>query len=112
MHRGTAKDHIADFNHYDPITRKVMLRPDATLFSAYHEYAHAEQHEKKTVLYILWAIFQNVRILGYLATIAIEWDANRLARNAMIQNGIWTEESRQQAKKGLISYILMRNPDA
>ena len=99
-------------NYYDPTTRKVFLSPTATLWTVFHEHAHAEQHAKTTFIYILWALFHQIRGIEYLVTILIEWDANRRARNAMIVNGIWTDEARQQARKNLLSYILRRSPDA
>ncbi len=99
-------------NYYDPKTRKVHLAPNATLFSAFHEYAHAEQHEKRTMLFCLWLVLHNLRVLGYVVTVLIEWDANRRAQNAMIANGIWTDEACEQAWEGLKSYLLGRNPDA
>ena len=99
---------MVDRSYYDIETRSVHLAPNATLFTAFHEYAHAEQHENRTWPFLTWRVLHQVRLLGYFAILWIEWDANRRARNAMKKNGVWNKEARQIARRKFLSYVFLR----
>lgn len=97
-------------NLYDPRTRRIYLRPDASLYSQFHEMAHKEQHERGLAVFWTWFYLRRIRLIGYLVTIWIEFDAYRRARRAMQRIGVWSDEYQNEARKGLMSYVTRKAP--
>lgn len=97
-------------SHYDPRTRTIVLAPDDCLYVRFHELAHKEQHETRTVAFVAWAKFRSLRVVGYLLILWLEIDAYRRARRAMEELGCWNDEARESARKSLMSYVTKREP--
>lgn len=96
------------FNHYNPSTGKVALRSDASLYACFHELAHKEQHETLALPYIFWCGLRKLRLVGWLVTVWIEFDAYRRARVRLKRLGHWTDEAEKEARRMLMSYIVKR----
>lgn len=95
-------------NQYRPWDRKIVLRPDASLYARFHEEAHREQHETNSVVFWAWASLHFLRGIGWVVTVWIEWDANRRARRAMEKAGLWTKDAQSEARHSIMSYIKRR----
>lgn len=97
-------------NHYDARTRQIHLRPDATLYTRFHELAHKEQHETKYCVFMAWLRFGGLRLVDYFLGLWLEIDAYRRARRVMEKLGCWNDEARQRARKCLMNHIRRREP--
>jgi hypothetical protein len=92
-------------NYYYPLTKQIVLRPDASLYARFHEEAHRQQHLSAPRLFIVVCVLRGIRVVSYFATLAVEYDAYRRARRVMRRLGLWSEEACQEAKNCLISYV-------
>lgn len=95
-------------NHYDPLTRQIHLRPDATLYSMFHEEAHKDQHETKHRVFMAWLRYRGLRGIGYFLLLWLEIDAYRRARIRLEALGCWDDAARREARKSLLTYFTMR----
>jgi len=93
---------------YVPATRTIVLSPDASLYSKFHELAHKEQHDKMVPAFVAWSIFYRVRVLNYFVTLWVEWDAHRRARRDMEKLGVWSEQAGQEGRNNLMSYAMRK----
>ena len=98
-------------NEYDPRTRSITLRPDASLYAYFHELAHKEQHDTGAIAFELWCRLKRLRVLGHLLLLWVELDALRRARRALRRMGCWTDEAKSEAYRGFMSYIRQEEPD-
>lgn len=90
---------------YDPVLRQMTLPADATLYDRYHEMAHDVQRRIQCFPFRVWWRFNGIRVLGYLATVYVEFDAMRRARQALEWDGDWTEDTRKEGWTKLRSHI-------
>ena len=89
----------ADRNEYDPVTRTVFLRPDASMYATLHEHAHAEQHNSKALCWRCYWACRNLPLLSYLTTLWIELDAIR-----RVKRSLWSV-CRREAWAGFKSHV-------
>jgi hypothetical protein len=77
-----------------------------TAYQDFHEWAHAEQHFRNTLMWRLRAAWLPVPVLGRVATLAVECEAAWMARRAMRACGIWWQGDGREAAQGLGGYLL------
>lgn len=99
-------------NHYDPRTGTVQLRADASLYAHFHELAHEEQHKELAWPYLFWCGLRKLRLVGWVVTLWIEFDAYRRARARLERLGHWTADAEKEAHRMLMSYIRPRRETA
>lgn len=92
-------------SHYSPRDRKVILAPGASLYSRFHEEAHREQHEQNAFVFWFWARAWFLPLIGRIAVIIIEIDADRRARRVMHKLGVWTAAAEKEARENITSYF-------
>lgn len=90
---------------YNPALRQMTLPADATLYDRYHEMAHDVQCHVQCLAFRLWWRFNGIRVLGYLSTVYIEFDAMRRARQALEWARCWTADTRKEGWTKLRSHI-------
>jgi hypothetical protein len=92
-------------SHYDPRTGQIFLQHDSTLYQRYHEEGHKELHVKHPSIFRLLYDLRRYVLVGYLATLFLEIDADRRARRVMHRLGVWTSEAEKEARSNLMSYF-------
>lgn len=90
-------------NCYDPRTDKILLEKGASLYVKFHEEAHREQCKSAKWRFI--ANLRDFRLVNYLATLWIEFDAMRRARVVMEKLGVWSDDVEQEARRSFYSYV-------
>lgn len=90
---------------YHPSTRQIHHAAGASLYARFHELAHAEQHERMTWLFIIWALGHKIPGVRHVVTVLIELDAHRRARVVMQRLGVWTPEAETEGRLSLRSYL-------
>lgn len=90
-------------SRYEPSTDAVHLAPGASLYCRFHEEAHREQCKTRRWRFV--ANLRDFRLVNYLATLWIEYDALRRARAVMEKLGVWTEDAEQEARRSFYSYV-------
>lgn len=93
-----------DTSYYDPKTDQLHLKPGASLYERFHETAHRDQWQNSR----LWRFVIRLRripFVKYLATLAVEYDALRRARQVMRNLGIWSHHASNEAGAMFNSYV-------
>lgn len=88
---------------YDPDTLEIRW---ATPYAQAHEWAHVEQRVRRTLAWRWRDRWTGRPLLERVANLAVECEAAWLACREMRACGIWTEEDAQEARAGLLSYLL------
>lgn len=83
----------------------MTLSADATLYDRYHETAHDVQRRIQCFPFRAWWKLNGIRLLGYLATVYIEFDAMRRARAALEWDASWTGDMQKEGWTKLMSHI-------
>lgn len=91
-------------SHYDPRNGRVTLIGASTPYEWFHEKAHKEQHREWCLPFRVWCHLNGIRILGYFATLIVEFDAMLRARRALRWVGSWDIETKKEAWRMLMSY--------
>ena len=94
--------YICERNEYDPVTRTVRLRRDASPYAKLHETAHARQHAENSRCWRVYWACRRVPVLSWATTLLLEYDA--ICR---VKRTIWAS-SRAEAMAGFWSHALGR----
>lgn len=92
---------------FDP--HSLTLVRGLTVYSDFHEHAHAEQHCRQTLAWRArqWFAADKRRRwlgLGPLVELTAEIEAALIARRGMLACGLWDERDRREALQGIFSY--------
>lgn len=93
-------------NAYLPAKKQIVLDPNATLYAKFHEEAHRDQHLSSAFVFWAWYYGRVFYCLDYVVTLWIEWDAMRRSRKVMQALGVWTDDAKTEAYRGLKSYMI------
>lgn len=92
-----------DCASYNPDTLELI--PGVTAYSAFHEWAHLEQHALRTRL---WEWRQRARLSAFrhVANLAVECEAAFIALRDLRRCGILQASDFFEAAEGLLQYLL------
>jgi hypothetical protein len=92
-----------DAAQYNPYT--LALTRGATVYGEFHEWAHVEQHARRTLCWCALERLRSVPVLGRLALLVVEIEAASIAREEMRACGVWCAGDAGEAWRGVMSYV-------
>jgi hypothetical protein len=89
---------------YDPFSGALIA--GVTPYQTFHEYAHLDQHTRRTIIWRVRETWLGIPVLGRVATLAVECEAAVIAWRDMRACGVWRAEDLRELANGLGSYLL------
>lgn len=97
---------MAKRSEYNPSTRTISLRRNASVYEIAHESAHATQHRRQTIPWRLAVATRSVPYLARLTNLLVEIQAARMALATLRSDGISSPCHSHEARKALRSYAI------